>query len=354
MRARNLVLLLLVTIAIALSAACDRFEGPPLPAIVGLREGVLTDVSAPFVVTFSKPIVPETLALRVVRLDVDVEGNLADERGPESTELEPFFALDGLNPTGGSAELSPDGMVLIVTPSARFPVGPKLALLVEPGLRSTNGEETKARKRIPFAYEFKCSGTKGTKVLPPSGLYFALLEVEQPIGTQIQLFARINVDPATGKLRGQFTNADRITDPGRCPTPCAATEACRLLPRPECVIPSLRAGNVEEFSDFRPNVTPPVGYSFTVEGCAEDQSETVASLATAPANLVVLQPAVTVAGLVITTQLSRDANGVLRGNGAGTGDQVVLGTSQLGRAGGTISMRTLSEAEAPPGIPGPP
>lgn len=355
MRARTLLLSLLsVILLVVLAPGCDRYVGPPFPAIEGLREGVLTDTNAPLVVTFTKPIVPETLALRVVKLDTDVEGNLADERGPASEELSPFFALDGLNPSGGTADLSPDGMVLTITPSARFPVGPKLALLVEPGLRSVGGEETRSRKRIPFAYAFVCSGTRGTTVLPESGLYFALLEVEQPVGTQIQLFGRINVDPKTGRLRGQFTNADRITTPGRCPTPCASSEACRLLPTPECVVPSLRAGNTEEFSDFLPNVTPPVGYSFTVEGCAEDQGENVTSLATAPANLVVQQPAVTVAGLVITTQLTRGPDGVIRGNGAGTGDQVVLGTSQLGRAGGTIAMRSLTPAEAPPDIPGPP
>src|SRR5207244_6431647 len=98
-----------------------------------------------------------------------------------------------------------------ITPLARFPVGTKLALLVEPGVATKDGVATTARRRLGFSYSFDCKGGRGSSVLR-NGPSFLLLDVEQPLGTQIQLWGWFGVDPKTGLFRGQFTNADRNLD----------------------------------------------------------------------------------------------------------------------------------------------
>jgi hypothetical protein len=340
--------------------ACETFDGPPEPAIEGLSAGVLADPSLPFEVSFSKPIELSTLNLKIVNLDLDEEGNLPDERGNPDLEMKPLFEYTGGDGRefGGTLEAIKVGeelrRVKIVT-RARLPVAAKLALLIEPGLKQAGGKglELKTRVRVPFAYDFKCSG-KGTKVMK-SGAYFLLLNVEKPIGTQIQLFGWLDIDAASGQIRGQFTNADRLMDVNRCPgLGCkAGVDACQTLPERKCVAPSERAITMDDFPDFEVNPTPPTGYGFSVPGCAEDIDDTTAAFATAPANLVVQQPAVSVRGLTIVAQWKAGPDGVLRATGNGNGEDVLLGTGALGPASGTIVARTLSEAEAPKNIPRP-
>src|SRR5690606_38214588 len=129
-------------------------------------------------------------------------------------------------------------------------------------------------------------------------------------------------------LIAQFTNADRnraLT----CPTPCSNTEVCRLLPAPECVAPSTRAGTVDEWPDFIPNGTPPTGYSFFVQGCAvEDGSGN--GVLTAPATMNVESPKVTTEGLIMTASFAPGPDGVIRATGRLTADLVRLGESPLG------------------------
>ncbi|HEY8075417.1 MAG TPA: hypothetical protein VIF62_14935, partial [Labilithrix sp.] len=183
-----------------------------------------------------------------------------------------------------------------------------------------------------------------------SGVYFLLLDVEEPLGTQIQLFGAIDVDPATGTFSGQFTNADRNPDPNRCPTPCDSSDACRLLPMPACVPPSTKAGTIDEHTDFVPNPTPPTGYSFLIEGCASDQ-DVGAAVLTAPATMVVESPPVTVAGLTMTALFAPDAKGAVRASGSLSADTVSLGGNRIGPGKGTMTAILVPDAEVPPGVP---
>jgi hypothetical protein len=348
------------TVAVAIvatvsSAACDTYVAPPEITVVGAKDGVLTDTKAPLVLSFSKAIKRETLKLAIVALDVDLEGNLPDERDSgteEVAELKALFRTDATETLGGTVDYAADDSGIVVRPTAPFPVGQKLALVVEAGLSTKDGVATTVRKRILFSYDFKCSGTKGTKVVP-SGAYYALLDIQEPVPVQIQLWGRMEVDAATGNVRAQFTNADRSAAL-KCPTDCGAEKVCRLKPAPDCVVPSLKAGSVDEYSDFVPNVTPPTGYTVTLSGCLEDQDETTAAFVTAPANLVVQKPEVQVNGLILTAALKKDASGIVRSTGTVTGSEIVFGIARLSSGKGTATIRSVPEAEAPTNIPPPP
>jgi hypothetical protein len=180
-----------------------------------------------------------------------------------------------------------------------------------------------------------------------SGIYFALLDVQEPLGVQIQLYGAFDVDPATGALSGQFTNADRNAEQA-CPTPCGSADVCRLLPAPACVMPSLRAGIADEWPDFVPNVTPPTGYSFSVQGCAVDDGESTGVL-TAPATMVVESPRVTVEALTLTASFSTDG----RGTGSLVADTVRLGGNPLGAGRGTMTAVRIPDDRVPPNVPRP-
>ncbi len=341
-------------VVIATQAGCDTYYAPPSIDIDGLEQGVLHDPGAPIVLDFGKPIQPDTLKLSIVRYDADDVGNLPDERGDNSVTLKPIYAYDpdaGIE-IGGHSALSDDATQFVIMPLARMPVGTKLALVVEPGLKSTHGEDTRVRHRVLFGYDFSCKNGKGTKLVP-NGVYFALLEVEKPVGAQVQLYGDLQIDPATGLFRGQFTNADRNTHQ-MCPASCSSSQVCRLLPAPACVAPSQRAGSVDEYPDYLPNVTPPTGYSFTVTGCIEDQPDGTAAFLSAPATMVVTSPAVTIEALVMTAAFEKDKSGLLRASGSVTGDQVLLGAGPLGPGTGTINLRGIDPKSVPPGVPAPP
>jgi hypothetical protein len=347
------VALLLAPVA-STQTGCDTYYAPPSVDIDGLEQGVLHDPGAPIVLDFGKPIQPDTLRFEIIKYEADDLGNLPDERGDDSVSLRSIYAYDAVEGTerGGRSALSDDGTQFVITPQARMPVGTKLALVVEPGLKSTHGEDTRVRHRVLFGYDFSCKNGKGTKLVP-SGVYFALLEVEKPVGAQVQLYANLQIDPVTGLFRGQFTNADRSTTQ-KCPSSCSSAQVCRLLPSPACVAPSTRAGSVDEFPDYVPNDAPPTGYSFTVTGCIEDQTDGTAAFLSAPATMVVTQPAVTIEALVMTAAFEKDKSGVLRASGSVTGDEVLLGQGPLGPGSGTITVRALDQKIVPPGVPAPP
>lgn len=344
-----------ISLVALLAPACQDYVAPPAGAIDGLHDGVLDDPSLPLVVRFTKPVDPATLRVKVIAFEPDATGKLADELGDDTVDLHPFFSHDPTDGDhGGAGVLDDTAQAFTITLDARLPVGPKLAVLLEPGLADTTGETTQVRKRLVFSYDFKCSGGAGTKVFS-SGAYFLVINVEVPIGTQIKLFGLLDVDPSTGLFRGQFTDASRIKDPNRCAPPCTAGDVCRTLPGPAaCVVPSTRADGADEFPDFSPTVTPPIGFSFTVTGCAEDQPGGDVAFATAPANMVVQQPPVSVNGLVVVASFAPDASFVLRGRGGITGDDIVFGTSSLGAGRGTLAARFIPADQAPMGIPSPP
>jgi hypothetical protein len=343
-------LVFVALLAVALAPACEDYEPPPQPVLAGLTSDVLDDPRAPLVIDFGTPVEPDTLFVKIAFFDQDVEGNLPDEDADPATKLRVLLRRDPLEgDVGARAELELGGSRLRLVPESALPVGPKLVLVVEGGLRSAEtGRVANNRLRIPFSYSVKCASGSSTFA---SGTYFVLLEVEKPIASQIQLLAFIEVDPATGALTSQFTNADR--DPSlKCPSPCPATDVCRLLPAPECVAPSTRAGTADEWPDFVPNAQPPTGYSFFVQGCAVDDG-TAAGVLTAPATMVVESPAVTVEGLTMTASFASGPDGIVRATGSLTADLVRLGTNALGPGKGSMTAVRIPDDRAPPGVPHP-
>jgi hypothetical protein len=352
-----LALLASLASAAAIFAACQQYVSPPIATLNGLNQGVLSDSSAPLVLQFSKPIDFSTLSIKVIKFDPNAQGELADETGDPTVSLDPLFSHDDIDGDKfGTGTLDSTGTTYTIQPKARLPVGPKLAVLIEPGLTDVahdNTATTTVRKRLLFAYSFTCAGT-GTKILA-SGDYFFLLDVQNPVGTQIKVFGNLDVDPNTGKFAAQFTFAQRLTDPNRCSPACQSGNVCETLPGPPtCVVPSTRADSTADWPDFFPNPTPPVGYSFAANGCAEDQTGgATVTFSTEPANLVVEQPAVQINGLVLTAQFTKNAAGDLIGSGSVEGDNIVLGNSPLGPGTGTTIAQSIAASVAPPGIPTP-
>ena len=345
------VLALLLVLLVAALASCQTYQPPPTVSIDFLVGGVLSDARAPLDIELGQSVDPTTLRMKVAFFDVDIEGNLPDEDDDPNNDdlLRVIVSHDGTGDFGGHAVITPDSAALQFFPDSAFPVGPKLVLLVEGGLAGTNGSVRHNRTRIPFSYTVTCAaGTRAEKL--ESGIYFVLLDVDQPLGSQIQLYGAIDVDPATGAFNAQFTNADRNLDNARCGNRCMSTEACRTLPAEDCVIPSQRAGTVDEYPDFLPNPTPPVGYSFTVEGCAIDEGNG-AGIITAPATMVVQQPPVTVEGLTMTAFFSTDTSGVTRATGSLVADAVRLNSTKIGAGKGNMTARLIPPNQIPPGVP---
>lgn len=334
------------------SIGCEVYDSPPRPSIDGMVDGVLADPKAPIVVRFSEPIDPDTLRVKIVKLTTDLEGNLGDEDDDPNTETFEFFGYDPvtLNNFGGTATLADDAASLRIDLASPLPIGPSLALLIEPGLADREGNTVDARSRLVFGYRLSCDEGGGPTSFP-SGVYYFLVEVAQPINTQVQLFAQLDVDPATGRFVGQFTNADRNRDGSRCSPACGATEACRTLPAEECVIPSTKAGSEDEFPDFVVNDVLPTGYSFPLEGCIVDDGENVAFV-NEPGDIDITQPDVFVQGIQLTAQFVDDA-GVLRGTGGITAEQVFIGETPSGTGSGTMRARLLTGDDAPDGVPAP-
>jgi len=356
MKRAFLSLILMLVVICAMSAACQQYVSPPSASLSSLNQGVLSDPSAPLVLQFSKPIDFSSLSIKVIKFDPNAQGQLPDETGDPTVSLDPLFSHDDIDgDKGGIATLDPNGMTYTIKPTARLPVGPKLAILIEPGLSDVDHEgtaSTTVRKRLLFSYSFSCNGT-GTTILT-SGDYFFLLDVVNPVGTQIKVFGNLDVDQRTGKFAAQFTFAQRLTDPNRCSPACTGGNVCETLPGPPtCVVPSQRADATSDWPDFFPNPTPPIGYSFAANGCAEDQGNASVTFSTEPANMVVEQPAVQINGLVLTASFTKNAAGDLSGNGSVSGDNIVLGTAPLGPGTGTTIAQSIAASVAPPGIPAP-
>jgi hypothetical protein len=337
--------------ALLFGVSCEQYQSPPEPRLLGTDNATLTDVKAPLVIGFTKRIDPSTLRIKIARYDKDTELNLPDEDADPATSLELYFSRDGLGPpSGGTSELV-DGRELRITfdEDHRPPVGPRLVAIIEPGLSDVDGNATAVRRRLVFGYEFQQAAAAATKF--PSGYYFFLVNVEPPpIPVQIQLLGWLDVEAETGKFTGQLTNGDRNRTQ-KCPTECKSFQACRLLPSPECVPPSERAGTVDEFSDFVPNYTPPSGFSFAVKGFVQDQEDGTVSFGIDPVDVIAQQPPVTVQGVKLSASFHTDEKGVWRGNGSLSATQFFIGTSPSGEGRGTLDARSLTEAEVPPDIP---
>ena len=342
----------ILLLASALLVNCETYNAPPAPYIEGGEDGVLEDPAAPLIIGFGEPVDPDTVDVKVIRLVTDVEGNLADEVPNPETELSILVSHDKFDDVGGTAEFSPDFSKLKITPNAPLPIGPKLAVLVEKNLTDLDGNVTKTRKRLTFGFSFKLECNAPSAVFNP-GYYFMLADIAQPLKVQVQLWAYFEVDPLTGKVRGQCTNADRNPDPNRCPMPCASSEVCRLLPEPACVAASERAGTVDEYSDYIVNPTPPTGYSFSIEGCVQDQPDGTAVFVTAPTEVIVQQPPVTLRNVTLGASLGKDAMDRIRGGGSLAADEVLIGNNASGKGEGSLDLLSVPEGEVPPGIPKP-
>lgn len=342
----------IVLFCAAMAIGCDYYDSPPTPFIEGGEDGVLEDPKAPLVISFSESVDPKTIAIKVIRLVTDVEGNLVDEvpnPDPEAS-LNPLYSLDTIEEFGGTSELLDDNSRIRIVPSAPLPVGAKLAVLVEAGLKDLKGNVTKTRKRLTFGYSFKLECNAPTAVFDP-GYYFLLADISQPLKVQVQLWGYFDVDPATGAVKGQCTNADRNPDVNRCSPACKTGEFCRLLPAPACVAGSERAGTVDEYIDYVPNQTPPTGYTFSIEGCVQDQPDGTAVFVTAPTEVVVQQPAVTLRNVTLGAAITKDPGGLIRGSGALAADEVLLGINPSGKGEGSLQMRSVPPGEEPKDIP---
>lgn len=331
---------LLSVLALAAAVACEGYEAPPEPFIVGAATGVVDDSRAPLVIGFGTAIDPATLKLTIALDETDIEGNLRDEDADPSTDLHVLIKHAPGSDLGATAMIAQDLRSIVLTPTGTMPVGPKLVLIVEAGLRSPSGRVSNRRVKIPFSYGVKCSG--GATRLE-SGTYFMLLDVEKPLGLQIQIVAELTLDPKTGAIDGRFTSADRRTDLS-CPTACTGDNICRLRPQPACVLPSELAGTIEEYEDFTANPTPPIGFSFVAAGCASDDAEGTGVL-TAPATMTVESPPVAVQGLVLTARFAPSPDGVVRATGTLTADHILVGTEanppDFGAGTGTMTARRI-------------
>lgn len=344
---------LALALALGAAPACAVYDAPPEVTIAGLQAGLLADPTRPVVLQFSKPPVPATVKLEIAPYKVDALGELPDEAAGGGS-LSPYYAYDFKNgDTGGVSAFSADGTTMTVTTAVAPPIGPSLVLLVEPGLSDLAGVVTHARRRLVFGYAPSLTCAKPVTVLR-SGTYFFLANVTHPIHVQVQLFGVLAIDPATGAVKSRFTKARRNPDPSRCNPPCNPSQVCRTLPAAMagCVVPSDPATGIDEFPDYLPNPDPPTGFSFTVQGCATDQGAMMSALATEKVDVQVAQPMVILRQTQLDAAFTPDAAGVLRGTGSLTAETVLLGPIDSGKGSGDLLARSLTDAEAPPGIPG--
>jgi hypothetical protein len=338
----------------ALTSSCDKFNAPPEVAVVGLKDGRLADSKAPIELAFSEPVDPASLSVKIVRLQTDAEGNLEGDPGAAPDhKTAVIFERSAAGETGGVSQFleSNTRFRITVDENNALPVGPALALVIEPGLKDLDGVDTRVRRRIPFGYGFSCTGTT-----PPgpfqSGQYFFLVSVVKPLGLQVQLVGDIRVDLATGAFRGQFTNGDRIPDANRCPFPCASSEVCKLIPEPRCVAPSEKAASVREFPDYFANNSPPAGFSFPAKGCAEEQTPGVVIFGNEPTDAITQLPRLTIKDIVLSGSFSR-VEGEFRGTGTFTASEVFLGDISSGPGEGTFEAIRIPDDQQMPNVPAP-
>jgi hypothetical protein len=326
-------------LSVALILACEVFHAPPEPSLPEAQSGLLADPAAPVVVAFDRPIDPSTLTLEIARDIVNDRGQLADEQDPPGN-LSVLYMYDPLRGDyGGTSVLSADATTFTITPTDALPLNPALVLIVEPGLADAAYHvPTVARRKIVFSYQLDLSCNAPSTVMPAHASYFMLIDVSQPVGTQVKLFATIDVD-GTGKFDAHFSSATRNLNASGCSPPCASTDACRTLPGPaECVAPSTPADSTDEYPDFVVNTTA-TGFSFDATGCVVDQPDGTALFVNAPVDVFVTSPSVTLRNTKLTATFAVDAQGVLRGAGALTADDVLLGTSESGPGAGTLAAR---------------
>jgi hypothetical protein len=358
---------ILPTLVFAALGACETFDAPPEPSLPEANGGLLTDPAAPLLVRFNKPVDPKVLVVKLAKNEVDERQRLSDERGAESTPLDPIYTYTYSEDTGGTSELLDELLQPTSDPNHTFhlrirvngtlPISPPLVLIVEPGLTSASGSlPTVARRKTVFSYNVQLTCDKPSKALPAFGSYFFLANVTKPLGTQVRLFAKIRVNPDNGEFSSTFIRAYRNPDPNRCSPPCATTEACRQvgIPTPKCITPSDPADTTDEYPDFIVDTAPATSYQFSPRGCVVDQPDGTAQLTNLPLDIVVKSPAVTLAKTKLTATVLKDTQAVTRLQGVLVADQVLIGGKPSGQGEGDLRGRLIPDAEVPANIPDPP
>ncbi len=353
-----------LTVAAPLSSGCwGQYHAAPEPSLVDTDKNFLTDPAAPIRVRFDPPADPSTLRLKLVRYVTDAEGNLPDEDDDPKTNFlykdDPdteekrnvLFEHDPGKPDFGGKLDAGDGSVVSISLDDQPPVGPRLALLVEPGTAAKDGTTIVHRRRLLFGYQFQCSGAASTKL--PSGAYFFLVDLEAPIqGVQIRLLSWLDIDPSTGRFKGRMTNASRSPNRPGCGS-CSDGNVCRTLP-PEhagCVKPSERPLTTSEYPDFYANDVPPIGFTFEVSGCAEDSGDST-KFAIAPVDVFVQQPLVTVTNTTLSASFKQE--GGWKGEGSLASPKVIIGAGTVGSPGkGTMHAEFIPAGQEPGHIPRP-
>lgn len=269
---------------------CQTFDPPPKVTIENVENGVMkTEPDAPFVLRFSEPIKRSTLKAKLVKAVLDPEGFLLDEKDPPDPAgflANTLVAFDGADPEnedksfGATFALSDDNLSMEVTTG--FEISAPYLALVEPRLEDKDGHFTLPRQRLPFTFQLEGGGPTTL----PTGYYYWLFDIEPPpLQTQIQVYAYMQVDPATGQWRAIFTNGNRRpalnARPG-CPSCSGETPVCALIPTPRCLKPSEKQSALGEFVDFLPEPDPPDGYTFIADGFARDEPDGRITLGTAP------------------------------------------------------------------------
>ena len=353
---RRLLFPALIVLAALQAPACETYEAPPEAFLPEANANLLPDPAAPVVVRFTKPIDTSTLQLKIAKNILDNRGRLGDETDPPGDLQTVYTFSDRDGEKGGIGEFNADKTTFTIAPTGAFPINPGLVLLIEPGLHAIGSDvTTNARRKINFGYLFELKCSAPTNVLPASGYYFVLIDVVKPLGTQVRLWAKIVVDPATGKFSSFFVRAGRNQDPKRCPNGCPSTDACRTIPGPPtCVAPSTRSDGVTEYPDFIADTNPVSSYSFVAKGCVVDQPDGTAQFVNLPVDIFVTSPVVTLRNTRLTSSFAKDKNGGVLGSGSLSADDVAIGSSSSGKGSGTLTALLVKDAEAPPGIADPP
>ena len=167
--------------------ACETFNAPPEPVIVGLDQGILGDDSKkPLVIDFGEPVQESSVKVRVVPFVADGEGNLADKDNDDSTDIDAtafFVAIRRLRRTSagraGSARTARSSQS---SRQARFRIGPRLAVLVEAGLSDKKGNKTKAQRILPFGYQVTLDCPDPVGGLPRGSLFLPRRRRGSPAG----------------------------------------------------------------------------------------------------------------------------------------------------------------------------
>ncbi|MBX3184271.1 MAG: hypothetical protein KF915_16710 [Polyangiaceae bacterium] len=353
--------------------SCETFDPPPKVELHGAVGGFMTEApGSDIVISFNEDFERSSLRLRIVRadkaLDIDPEGKLADEPdycGPQRARgqcdgavpapcctnegLAQSVYYDGASDRAEGGRVSVDGRRIIIKPDEAPRIAVPYMLIIEPGLRDLEGNESRVRQKVEFAYRAFLPGPSSL----PTGPYFFLFDIAPPpIQQQLRLYAWLDVNQTTGEWVGLFTDANRTTAlnsrPG-CPSNCGL-DVCQLYPSPNCVRPSTNMGSIDEFRDMIPIKDRPLGYTFLGSGYTADLPDGTTGIGTPefPIDITIGAAGgvrITAVDTVIIGQLAQDSTGRWRGSGSASIRKVQINGRGEDPTTGTLSFMSLTEEE---------